>query len=344
MFEIARNRFDWRLAVAVTVISGLVAAPAPSAFASDDIPPLRIRATNSYPQDQPAGRAMDFFAKRVSELSNGRMTVQVFHAGRLYTEDRSIQAVLDGTVDMGMASASNYGPFTRAFAVIETPFLLDRKQFREVIIRGKLGTEVKKLAERNNLRPMMFLETGGHRVVGGNGKIRVPEDVRGMKIRTAQSPVILEFYRAIGANPIVVPWGETYLALANRTVDGLDAVMASWPAGRLWEVTKHVTTINWAPIATVTSVSTKWWKARTPRQREILEQAAREAEAYSMKAEDDNEQPLRQLLNKNGVTIYDPTPAERKAWRTIGQTVWPRMPGVDQDLLKRIHEAAQKIQ
>ena len=330
----------WRFAVLVGLVAGVLAA---TPAAAEDIPALKMRATNSYPQDQPPGKAMDFFAKRVAELSGGKMTVQVFHGGKLYTEDKSIQAVLDGTVDIGMASASNHGPFTKVWQAIETPFLLDKKQFREVIIRGEIGKELKKMAEKDRLRPMMILESGGHRVVGGSKPIKVPDDIKQAKIRTAQSPVILVFYKALGANPVVVPWGETYLALANRTVDGLDAVLASWPAGKLWEVSKNITTINWAPVGTLTDVSVKWWNERTPKQRGILDQAVKETEEFSMKAEDENEAALRDLLKKQGVTVYDPTPQERAQWRQAGLQIWKSMPDVDPKLIERINKAAQAV-
>ncbi|MBI3372577.1 MAG: TRAP transporter substrate-binding protein [Betaproteobacteria bacterium] len=331
----------WKLAAFSGLVAGtLAAAPV---VAQDDLPALKMRATNSYPQDQTAGQAMDFFAKRAGELSGGKITIQVYHAGKLYTEDKSIQAVLDGTAEMGMASASNHGPFTKVWQVVETPFLLDKKQFREVVIRGGIGKELKKMAEKDRLHPMMILESGGHRVVGGAKQIKLPEDIKQAKIRTAQSPVILVFYRALGSNPVVVPWGETYLALANKTVDGLDAVLASWPAGKLWEVTKNVTTINWAPVSTVTDVSVKWWDERTPKQRAILEQAVKEAEEFSIKAEDENEKALRELLKKNGVTVYDPSAQERDAWRKAGLSIWKTMPDVDQKMIERINKAAQAV-
>ena len=124
-----------RTATLMGLVAGaLAAAPA---VAQDDLPALKMRATNSYPQDQPPGKALDFFAKRVADLSGGKITVQVFHAGKLYTEDKSVQAVLDGTAEMGMASSSNHGPFTKVWQVVETPFLLDKKQLRAVIIRGQ---------------------------------------------------------------------------------------------------------------------------------------------------------------------------------------------------------------
>lgn len=308
------------------------------ALAQADVPALKMRATSSYPQSQPVGKAMDFFAKRVSELSGGKMTVQVFHQGKLYTEDKSVQAVLDGTVDIGMASASNHGPFTKAWVPVEAPYLLDRKQFRDIVVRGPVRQDIEAQSMKDGLKPLMIFETGGHRLVGGIKPIHVPADLKQAKIRAAQSPVILAFYRALGANPVAVPWGETYLALASKTVDGVDANMASWPLGNLGEVAKNVTTIDWAPTSTVSDVSVKWWNARTERQKTILTQAAREAEDLAMKLEDQNDKDLRAQLKKEGVAVYDPSPAERAEWRKVGESIWASLPG-DQALIGKIKMA-----
>ncbi|MEP6608390.1 MAG: TRAP transporter substrate-binding protein [Burkholderiaceae bacterium] len=324
---------------AALLTGALSAAPA---IAQENVPALKIRATNSYPQDSPGGKAMDLFAKRVGELSGGKMQVQVYHSGKLYTEDKSIQAVLDGTVEMGMASAGNHAPFTKAWQALETPYLLSKNEFREVIIRGPIGDEIKKAAEKDGLRAMMILETGGHRVLASNKQIRMPSDARNLKIRTAQSPVILAFYRAVGANPTVIPWGETYLAMANGTVEGIDLSLGAFPIVKLWEVAKNVTTIYWSPSATVTDVSLKWWNDRTPQQRDILDRAAKEAQEFAMKAEDENEVALRELLTKNGVKIYDLTPQERETWQKAGRSTWASMPA-EQSQIDRLYKAAQVV-
>lgn len=312
------------------------------ANAQDDVPALKMRVTNSYPQTQPVGKALDLFAKRAGELSGGKIKVQVFHQGTLYTEDKSVQAVLDGTVEMGMASLSNHGPFTKAWSVLEAPYLLDRSQFRKLVIRGDVGKDLKKKAEKDRLRAMMIMETGGYRVIGTNKVVRTPDDIKNMKVRIPESQVLLAFYRATGANPTVVPWGETYLALANKTVDGLDANLASWPITKLWEVSKNITTTFWSPTASICDVSVKWWNERTPKQRAILDQAAQEAEDLSMQLEDKNEQVLRDQLKKNGVAIYDPTSSELDAWRKVGLSTWKTLQ-VDQDLLAKIHSEAVAV-
>ena len=309
----------------------------PQQAAAQDIPALKIRIADSYTKEMPSGVALAHFAKRISELSGGKMTAQLFSAGTLYSEDRGIQAVLDGTVDMGLASAANHSPFTKVWRVVETPYLFkDNKQFREVVIHGDIGKDLRKRAEKDNLVPLMIFETGGFRILGTNTPVRKPDDIKGLKIRTPQSPVPLAFWKAEGANPTVVPWGETYLALASKTVDGLDASWLSWPLAKLWEVTKHITTVGYSSTASVVDVSTKWWAARTPKQKEILLQAAKEAENVAIKEEDMWEARAREMCIKNGMTVYDPNPQEMDQWRKLGRTTWQTLPDVSQEDLKKI--------
>ena len=323
-----------KLLAAAIVPLALLAA---SHVGAQDIPALKIRIADSYTKEMPSGVALAHFAKRISELSGGKMTAQLYSAGTLYSEDKGIQAVLDGTVDMGLASAANHSPFTKVWRVVETPYLFrDNKQFRDVIVHGEIGKELRKRAEKDNLVPLMIFETGGFRILGTNIPVRKPDDIKGLKIRTPQSPVPLAFWKAEGANPTVVPWGETYLALASRTVDGLDASWLSWPLAKLWEVTKHITTVGYSSTASVVDVSTKWWAARTPKQKEIILKAAKEAEDVAIKEEDMWEARAREMCIKNGMTVYDPTPAEMAQWQKLGRTTWSTLPDVSQDDLKRI--------
>ena len=145
-------------------------------------------------------------------------------------------------MDIGMASAGNHAPFTKAYQALETPYLLNKEQFRRLVIKGSIGQEMKQSAAKDGLHALMFVETGGHRILGSSKPIGMPEDAKGLKIRVAQSPVILAFYRAAGANPTVVPWGETYLALASKTVEGVDVSLAAYPIVKLWEVAKYIST------------------------------------------------------------------------------------------------------
>ncbi|MGE3065934.1 MAG: TRAP transporter substrate-binding protein [Hyphomicrobiaceae bacterium] len=330
----------------VPLVAGALAMGAaglPSAHAQD-VPELRIKIANSYTKDQTAGIALEHFKTRVGELSNGKITAQIFHAGTLYSEDKSIQAVLDGTVDMGLASASNHGPFTKVWRVMEAPYLFtSRKQFRAVIIRGDIGNGLRKAAEKDRLVPLMIFETGGFRILGTNRAVRVPDDMKSLKVRVPQSPVPLAFWKAAGANPTVVPWAETYLALGSKAVDGLDAAWVSWPLGKLWEVTKFVTDVKYSTVASVVDVSTDWWAKRTPKQKEIILAAAKEAEEASMKAEDNDEAKIRDQMKKNGMQVFDLTPEELEKWRKVGLSTWDALPDAPRAKIEEIQKAAAAV-
>lgn len=310
-----------------------------SAYAAD-VPQLKIRIADSYTKEMPSGVALEHFARRIKELSGGKMTAQIFPGGTLYSEDKGIQGVLDGTVDMALASAANHSPFTKVWRVVETPYLFrDNKQFRDIIVHGDIGRDLRKRAEKDRLVPIFIFETGGFRILGTNVQVRTPGDLKGAKIRTPQSPVPLAFWKAEGANPTVVPWGETYLALASKTVDGLDASWLSWPLAKLWEVTKFITPVGYSSTASVVDASTAWWEKRTPEQKQIILKAAKEAEDVAIAEEDKWEAKAREMCQKNGMTVYDPTPQEMEQWRKLGRTTWDSLPDVSKEDLERISKA-----
>ncbi len=320
-------------------VAALLSVPG-QAFA-DEVESLHMRITNSYKEDMAPGIALEHFAKRVEELSNGRMTVEAYHAGSLYSEGASVQAVLDGTVQMGLASTANHGPFTDAWQAIEAPYLFDgRDQFRKVIIKGEIGNELREATREDGLYPLMILETGGFRILGTQDPVRVPADLAGQKIRVPSSPVPLAFWEAAGASPASVAWAETYLALGQGAVDGLDAAWTSWYLGSLWDVTKSITPVHYSVVASLTAVSVEWWEQRSPAQQEILLKAAREAEEVSMKAEDEWESRLRQMVLDSGMTIVELTEEELDVWRELGRSLWKDIPGMSMEQLERITSAA----
>src|SRR4051812_39142742 len=89
------RNLSWLIAA---LLAPAALALGPLAEAADSIPQLKIRIADSYTKEMPSGVALQHFAKRISELSEGKMTAQIYAAGTLYSEDKGIQGVLDGTV------------------------------------------------------------------------------------------------------------------------------------------------------------------------------------------------------------------------------------------------------
>ena len=312
----------------------------PFAHANQD---LRVRIANSYGKGQPAGKALEHFASRISELSNGKIKGAVYHNGSLYSEEKSLRAVQDGTLEVAFASLSNWGPFTKSLRALEAPFLFDnREQFRRLMLIGSPTRErIAKELERDGFVPLMIFETGGFRILGTNRPVKVPKDLIGLKIRVPQSPVPVKFWNAAGASATVVPWSEAYLALGSKAVDGLDTSLATYPLVKLWEVTKFVNNIQYSSVASITAVSGKWWAGLTPEQRTILLKAAKEAEEISVKEEDQEERSLGALLKSHGIEIYQPTKEDLVHWHAVGTKLWDEIPDTPRSRIEELRAAAK---
>jgi len=323
------------IGVASGALTGIESAGA------QEIKPLKVR-MGCYPKTLAWGRACDVFAKRLKELSNGKITVQTLDAVALFPESKGLQAALDGTIDIGQSSTSNYSPFTDAWSATDAPFLFDSdEQFRKVIIRGPIGDAMRAKTAKDGLVPLI-IGTFGPRILGTRKPIVTPADIKGLKLRTTESPIPLGFWRATGANPVNVAWGETYMALSTGMVTGVDATFLAWPAGKLWEVTSSISVIPYAIGAGVYSASAKWWNSLDEAQRKVMTAAGREAEDWMMGAGDKEVAELRVLVQKNKVTIMDLTPAQLAEWRAIGRSTWASLP-LPQAMLKTLAAEVDKL-
>jgi TRAP-type C4-dicarboxylate transport system substrate-binding protein len=306
-------------------------------------PTLKYRVADSYGIKQPSGVALEYFVKRVAELSKGSMQGKVYHNGKLYSEEKSLGAVRDGTLELGFASLSNWGPYTKALRPIEAPFLYDnREQFRRQMLSGGQTRQlVAQDLEKDGFYPLMVFETGGARILGTNRRVLLPKDLAGLKIRVPQSPVPMDFWNDAGATATVVPWSETYLALASHTVDGLDTSLATYPLTKLWEVTKYILNLQYSSVASVVAPSTKWWNGLTQDQRSIMLKAAKEAEQVAVRAEDKESADLAQVVATHGVQLHEPTAQEMAQWRAVGQKLWDNMPGVPKSRIEEFRKLAE---
>jgi len=114
--------------------------------------------------------------------------------------------------------------------------------------------------------------------------VRKPEDLDGLKIRVVGSPIFIDTFRAMGANPLSVNWSETLTALQQGTVDGQENPVASIIIPyKLWEFNKNITLWHYAIDPLILGVSKQTWESFDPNDREIVVKAAREAMAWNKK-------------------------------------------------------------
>ncbi len=293
---------------------------------------------------QAIGKGMLRFAELVGTKSGGSVKVETHLSGSLYNERTALEAVVNGSIDFGGASNANWGAFTNTLLFMDLPYVFnDEASFRRVM-QGAVGNEIKARFEKDGFKLLMVMDNAGFRdVVNTKRPVKVPADIKGLKMRTTASPVEIAMMRNWGAVTTAIDWGEVYNALGQGVVDG-EFVQPVWLAhAKHYEVLKHATEVKAViGINTLAMRKDRFDKLPAPAQKAILDAAA-EANAYSNKIDAEMIEEGRAIAKKLGVQTYTPTAAEMKLWQSTGRAIWKEFDAkIDKSLLKLVLDAQAK--
>ncbi|MBI3706546.1 MAG: TRAP transporter substrate-binding protein, partial [Proteobacteria bacterium] len=152
-------------------------------------------------------------------------------------------------------------------------------------------------------------------------QLKTPTDIKGLKIRVISTPVELAIYRAWGANPTPVDWGQTYTALQQGVIDGMQSNIGPVWSGKFDEVVKYDVRLNYTASFVEVFMNGKKYASLAEQDRAAVLEAAKEAEVWTRKYSADQVEGYLSDLKKRGMEIYYPTPAEYAQWTSIREKV-----------------------
>ena len=287
----------------------------------------------------------DEFAKRVEKYSNGTIKPEVHHSGELGGDDQLLQSLKLGTVDMASAATGNMGSMTKSLLWADLPYIFTSREgvekvFNDPDISAKLAADI----ERDvGTKVLGYVQVGGYRMLENRRRaLKTPADVKGIKFRTTASPLDVALIQAWGGLPSQVAWAETFTAVQQGVVDGLNLQPVWTSLNGFGQVIKYATRNQAVMTLHCIQMSKKAWDRLTPDQQQAVRKAIGEAITVANKADAEDESKYVEKLKTAGVAIYDPTSAELSEWRKTAMVVWDKHAGtMDPAVLKRA-EAIQK--
>jgi TRAP-type C4-dicarboxylate transport system substrate-binding protein len=146
-------------------------------------------------------------------------------------------------------------------------------------------------------------------------------DMRGLRIRAA-NPRALEFFQALGASPILMPWAEVVPGLASGVLQGVSTSSSSGVDGKFWEFLRHYSRFDWAnPISTVT-VNNDAWRRLTPAHQRAVETLAAELEPRFWEVSVQEDERNLALLRQNGMTVTEPDAGMKRQITQAAERIW----------------------
>lgn len=287
----------------------------------------------------PWGKGGEIWADLVRQRTNGRINIKLYPGTSLVAGDqtREFSAIRQGVIDMAVGSTINWSPQVRELNLFSLPFLMPDYKALDALTQGEVGKSIFATLEKAGVVPLAWGENGFREVSNSKHEIRKPEDLKGLKLRVVGSPLYIETFNALGANPTQMSWADAQPAMASGAVDGQENPQSVFAAAKLYTVgQKYVTTWGYVADPLIFVVNKQIWESWTPADREIVKQAAIDAGkqeiALARKGLNEAGTPAWKDMEQHGVKVTALTPAEQDAFRKATAKVydkWKKQIGAD---------------
>jgi tripartite ATP-independent transporter DctP family solute receptor len=283
-----------------------------------------LRVATLLPPGYPPSRAWEHVAKRVSELSGGRMSLELeipFSGG---SEMELLLRVRSGELDMVSVTTFMAGTLVPLAQLFDLPFVFDDKRDAHAILDGPLGRFVLDSFGSFGLAGMAFFENGMRHFTNNLRPIERPSDIKRMRVRIQDSVVYLALMHAFGATPKVIPFHSLRKALADGDVDAQENPLPNIVGARIHEVQKFLTLSAHAYNTQIVLANVGRMRALSPEDRRILDTAFAEAtEVHRRIASEEELVAIPEL--RRSLQVHELTPEEREEFLNASRFVWERM-------------------
>jgi len=295
----------------------------------------------------PWGKGGEIWANKVKEKTGGRINIKLYPGVSLIQGDqtREFSALRQGVIDMAIGSTINWSPQVKQLNLFSLPFLMPDYAAIDALTQGEVGKEMFKILDKAGVVPLAWGENGYRELTNSKHPVRAPADLKGLKIRVVGSPLFLDTFTALGANPTQMTWADAQPAFASGAVDGQENPMSIFTAAKLHNVgQKNVTMWGYVADPLVFVVNKDIWNSWTPADREAVRQAAIEAGkeeiAIARKGLAEPGQPLLKDIAALGVNIVQLSPDEREAFVKATRPVYAKWKGqIGADLVNTAEKA-----
>lgn len=271
----------------------------------------------------PKGIAASLLEKRVNEEMNGKVCLQVFPNSTLYDDDKVLEALLNGDVQLAAPSLSKFEKFTKKYRIFDLPFLFEDVEAVDRFQNSEAGEKLKNAMKRRGLQGLAFWHNG-MKQMSANKPLITPEDAKGLKFRVQASDVLVAQFEQLGANPQKMSFKEVYGGLQTKVIDGQENTWSNIYGKKFFEVQDGITETNHGILDYLVVTSNDFWKGLPDDQRQqlatIIEEVTTERNAESSRVDLANK---TNIIEAGGV-VRTLTAEERQQWVTALQPVWKK--------------------
>ncbi len=328
-----------KVAAAAAGLLALSVTGATTALANCDSGETVIKFSHVTNTDKhPKGIAATLLAKRVNSELNGMACMEVFPNSSLYDDNKVLEALLNGDVQLAAPSLSKFEKFTKKFRIFDLPFMFTNIDAVDRFQNSEDGEKLKNSMVKRGLKGLAFWHNGMKQMSASKPLIS-PKDAEGLKFRVQASDVLVAQFEQLGASPQKMSFKEVYGGLQTKVIDGQENTWSNIYGKKFFEVQDGTTETNHGVIDYLVVTSDEWWNGLKPELRDKLEIIIKEVtETRNKESFKVNEENKKKIIEAKGV-VRVLNAKQRQAWVDALKPVWAKFEG---DIGKDLIAAAQR--
>jgi TRAP-type transport system periplasmic protein len=248
------------------------------------------------------GAAADEFAKRANAKLGGKFKVVTYGSSQLGGDKEMMQKMKLGTLDM-VEPSTIMSSEADIFGVFEMPYLVKSRDHMKKIEKELFWSKIEPDAEKKGVKVLAVWENGFRHITNSKHPINTPADLKGIKLRVPEGKWRVKMFQAYGANPSPMKFSEVFTALQTGVMDGQENPFSQIASAKFYEVQKYLSLTGHVYTPSYLVVSTRKWSTWPADVRKILEDTAKDTQAwvYQKAAKDDED--LLVMMKKAGIQV-----------------------------------------
>ena len=288
------------------------------------------------PEDTVTQIFAEKFAEEISELSDGKMKIQVYANSTLGGDRDLLETCADGDIPFVVQNTAPQVSFMSDLAVFDLPCVFATvDECREKIDDPNFYDLISNVYTEGGYH-LLGMADQGFRVMSTNKPVYSFADFKGQKIRTMENSYHLKFWKTLGANPTPMTFSEVYIGLQQGTIDAQENPYEVIVSSKLYEQQDYVVETNHLPHYISLIVSDEFYNSLSKDQQKIIDQASQTAKVYAREASDKRIADRIKIIEDSGTKIVKLDTKTQKEMRKQAQPVYD---AIKKNISKDIYNA-----
>ena len=239
-----------------------------------------FRVADTQAEDYPTVQALQFMAREVEQKTGGRHRIKIFHSRQLGEEKDTIEQTRVGAIDLNRTNVAPIGSMVPPANVLALPFLFRSFDHLHKVLDHAIGDEILASFQQAGFIGLTYYDSGARSIYNSVRPVRTLADMKGLRIRVQQSDLMLNMIKALGAEPIELPYGQVLTGLQTKLIDGAENNWPSYVTTNHYKVAQYYTLTEHTMGPEVLIMSLRAWSSLSADDQAIFRDAARKSSTF----------------------------------------------------------------